>query len=229
MRARRVATSSLTSWCGVTWTRPCRRPVAGLSASLETSHLANLHDGVHEELRAYLLGGLALRLGDTATAVAQLEPLRVPRAVPGAAAVGRDADGGLRAQLEIRRGRPDEAARTLEEVFRLEARVGLIGGSPFYSQGLERFRYAGLLAGLGRLPEAAHWYDSFSSNSIFDLAFLAPALIERAGIDERLGRPDEAARHYRRALEVWARPDPELRPLADSAARALRRLSSGGR
>ena len=100
-----------------------REPAAGLSASLETSHLANLHDGVHEELRAYLLGGLALRLGDTATAVAQLEPLRVPRAVPGAAAVGRDADGGLRAQLEIRRGRPDEAARTLEEVFRLEARV----------------------------------------------------------------------------------------------------------
>ena len=197
----------------------------GVPASLETSHLANLHDGVHPELRAYLLGGLGLRLGDTAEAVAQLAGLRVARDVPGAATVGSDAAGSLRAQLDLRGGRLAEAAKALEGVHRLEARVGLIGGSPFYSQGLERFMYAGVLARLGRLPEAARWYDSFSSNSIFDLAFLAPALIEHAGIDERMGRPREAAEHYRRALEIWAAPDPELRPLADSAQRALRRLS----
>jgi hypothetical protein len=46
-------------------------------------------------------------------------------------------------QLAQRAGRTAEALAALEEVHRLEARVGLIGGSPFYSQGLARCAAAG--------------------------------------------------------------------------------------
>jgi tetratricopeptide (TPR) repeat protein len=113
----------------------------------------------------------------------------------------------------------------LEEVHRLEARVGLIGGSPFYSQGLERYLYAGLLQSEGRLEDASRWYGSFSSNSIFDFVYLAPSHIRRGRILERLGRQKEAAEHYRLALNLYDESDPEFRPLVREAQDGLARVA----
>jgi hypothetical protein len=76
----------------------------GRAASLETSHLANLHDGVHPELRAYLIAGLSLRLGDTAAARIYLAELERPHPTPHATTVGEDAAGSIRAQLAHRGG-----------------------------------------------------------------------------------------------------------------------------
>jgi tetratricopeptide (TPR) repeat protein len=146
-----------------------RRGPPSAPMSLETSHLANLHGVVHRELRAFLAAGLSLRLGDSVSAQKYLSELESPGRADARAAVAADAAASIRAQLAKLAGRPPEAARNLEEVLRLEARVGLIGGSPFYSQGLERFLYAGILTEQARLNEAMTWYDSFSGNSIFDL------------------------------------------------------------
>jgi tetratricopeptide (TPR) repeat protein len=115
------------------------------------------------------------------------------------------------------------AARLLAEVLRLEARVGLIGGSPFYSQGLERFRYAQVLEQLGRHEEAASWYDSFSSNSIFDLALLPAAELARARMEERLGHRTAAAKCYRRVVELWSGGDAIVQPLVTEARAGLYR------
>ncbi|MGH7528561.1 MAG: AAA family ATPase [Gemmatimonadales bacterium] len=196
------------------------------TTSLETSHLANLHDGVHAELRAYLIAGLSLRLDDTAAALPYLQQLERTAGTPEATTVARDAAGSIRAQLAQRAGRTAEAARLLEEVHRLEARVGLIGGSPFYSQGLERYLYAELLGSLGRSEEAIRWYGSFSNNSIFDLVYLAPSHLRRGHIFERLGQREEAAGHYRRVIELWKESDAELRPLVQEAEQGLARVAS---
>jgi tetratricopeptide (TPR) repeat protein len=199
--------------------RPSRAP-----PSLETSHLANLHDVVHEELRGYLAAGLSLRLGDTATARNYLGELETPGRTHARATVARDATGSIRAQLARRTGRASDAARDLEEVLRLEARVGLIGGSPFYSQGLERFLYAGVLAGEGRPQDANLWYDSFSSNSIFDLIYLAPSHLERGRIAEKLGQPRVALSHYQQAVALWLNCDPDLRALPEEARARIKAL-----
>ena len=188
-----------------------------LPASLETSHLANLHDVVEGEIRSYLAAGLSLRLGDTATARRYADELVTPRPEPARASVASDGLGSLRAQLALLGGRRPEAIRDLQEVLRLEARVGLIGGSPFYSQGLERFLYAGVLSDAGRLQDAAMWYDSFSSNSIFDLIYLAPANLARARLDERLGATAAAVGRYQQVVALWLDCDPELRQVPDTA------------
>lgn len=199
------------------------------TAHLETSHLANLHDGVHLELQEYLAAGLSLRLNDTTTARSYLHSLERPRSTPLAASVARDAAASIRAQFALRAGQAAEAARALEEVQRLEARVGLIGGSPFYSQGFERYLYAGLMESQGRLDDAVRWYGSFSSNSIFDFIYLAPSHLQRARILQRLGRQKEAAEHYQLALKLYQSSDPEFRPLVEEAEQGLASSGRTGR
>jgi DNA-binding SARP family transcriptional activator/tetratricopeptide (TPR) repeat protein len=194
--------------------------------NLETSHLANLHDIVEDELRAYLAAGLSVRLGDTTAARRYVAGLAASRGSPARAAVAADALGSIRAQVALRAGQGPEAIRDLQEVLRLEARVGLIGGSPFYSQGLERFLYAGALTDAGRLQEAALWYDSFSSNSIFDLIYLAPAGLARGRLAEQLGDVKGALGYYQQVVALWLGCDQQVRAIPDSARRRISALSS---
>jgi DNA-binding SARP family transcriptional activator/tetratricopeptide (TPR) repeat protein len=195
------------------------------AAHLETSHLANLHEGVHAELQQYLAAGLSLRMGDEAMARTYLQRLERPRTSALAASVAQDAAASIRAQMGLGAGRQAEAASELEQVQRLEARVGLIGGSPFYSQGLERYLYAGSMEKQGRFEDALRWYSTFSSNSIFDFVFLAPARVHRGRMLERLGRAREAADQYRSALELYQDSDPEFGPIVKEAREGLARLT----
>ena len=115
----------------------------------------------------------------------------------------------------------------LEEVLRLEARVGLIGGSPFYSQGLERYMYAVIAKDQEQFNAALRWYNSFASKSLFDFVYLAPSHVRRGRILERMGRQKEAAEHYRLALKVYDESDPEFRPLVREAQAGLVRVAAG--
>jgi tetratricopeptide (TPR) repeat protein len=136
--------------------------------------------------------------------------------------VARDAAEGLRARLLLAEDK-QAAAAALEEVQRLEASVGLIGGSPFFSQGYERYLYAGLLDSLGRTDDALWWYGSFEHNSIFDLVYLAPSHLRRAEIYARVGRPKEAAEHYGRAVALWQGGDVEFLSQLGQTKERLRR------
>ena len=194
-----------------------RARAASQPASLATSHLANLHDAVHAEIRSYLAAGLSIRLRDTLSAKRFLADLESGGRADAPATVAADAARSVRAQLARLAGRTSESVRGLADVLRLEARVGLIGGSPFYSQGLERFLYGGVLADEARLQDAALWFDSFSSNSIFDLIYLAPAHLERGRIAERLSQPTVALRHYEEVAALYLGCDAELRGIPDEA------------
>jgi DNA-binding SARP family transcriptional activator/tetratricopeptide (TPR) repeat protein/TolB-like protein len=195
--------------------------------SLESSHLANLHDGVHQEIGQYLAASLSLRMGDLAAARGYMQQLQQPRHTPAAATVAHDAAESIRAQLAQATGQPAEAIKALVEVHRLEARVGLIGGSPFYSQGLERYLFAELLEKQGRTEEALRWYGSFSSNSVFDFVYLAPSEIRMGRLLEHLGRRKAAAEHYGRALALYAGSDPEFKSLVQEAEAGLARVTAG--
>jgi tetratricopeptide (TPR) repeat protein len=184
------------------------------------------HDGIQQDIAAYLSAALALRAGDVGTARQGLAGLAAHASRAPPSAVVRDLAASLRAQLALSASRPADALRELEQVQAIDARADQVGSSPYYSQGLERFAYASLLEASGRLEDAALWYGSFSASSIFDLVFLAPSYLRRGAIAERRGRPAEARRHYEAALKLWAGCDPELRPLADTARMHLAALGA---
>ena len=77
-----------------------------------------------------------------------------------------------------------------------------------------------------RPEEAIRWFSSFTENSFWDAAYLAPSHYRRAELCERLGRGEDAVEHYRRFLELWAEAEPELRPWVERARAKLEAAAS---
>jgi DNA-binding SARP family transcriptional activator/tetratricopeptide (TPR) repeat protein len=182
------------------------------------------HEGIQQDIALYLSARLALRAGDVMAARRGLEQLAARASPLPPQAVVHDLAASLRAALAVSANRPADALRELEQVQAIDPRADQVGSSPYYSQGLERFAYAMLLEASGRAEDAAVWYGSFSASSIFDLVFLAPSYLRRGAIAEGFGRPDEARRHYERAVALWSDCDPELRPFVDTARTRLAAL-----
>jgi hypothetical protein len=59
--------------------------------------------------------------------------------------------------------------------------------------------------------------------------FRAPAHLRQAEIHERLGNPEEAARHYGRFVGLWRDGDSEFQPLVDTARKRLAGLTGSAR
>lgn len=176
-------------------------------------------DGIYAPRRLYLLGLIALRLGDTAAAARlaeQLEQLDHPAAT---AAAGRDLARIVRAQLEWSRGRPAEALQRLGAA-RIPAERALPTPSS-YATADERWLRAELLAAAGRLEEALRWFGTFPDPQAYDIHYLAPSYLRRAGLHERRAEQELAADCYRRFIELWHDADPELQPLVAQAQQRL--------
>jgi tetratricopeptide (TPR) repeat protein len=183
------------------------------------------HNEVHRHLRSFLLGLLDARLGDYGAAesyAAELETLESP---PRSPSLPEDLSLGVRAYVAWRRGEVAEGLALLDRA-RTQSYYQNSFRSPYYSLSLQRYLRAMLLADVGRLEESIRWYGSFVEISIFDLVFDAPSHLRRAEIYERLDRPDEAARHYARFIELWSDCDPELRGLVDRAEQRLSQLAA---
>jgi tetratricopeptide (TPR) repeat protein len=99
----------------------------------------------------------------------------------------------------------------------------LVANSPFYSQAYERDLRAELLESLGRYNEALAWYEALPEGNQ-EFVYLAPSHFKRAEIYERIGKPDSAAVHYARFIELWRNCDAELRPRVAEAERRLTQL-----
>jgi tetratricopeptide (TPR) repeat protein len=169
------------------------------------------------ELRAYLLGLLSVRLGDTAAAAMQLATL-AGVAEPERAEVARALAHALRAEMRRTAGDVAGALRELEQ-------FPFVPTWQLAHWGIrERFLRAELLHALGRDTEALPWYDSFTG--AYDMPWMAAAHLRSGEIHERLGDRDRAAFHYQRFVRLWNACDPALRPLVTQAGQALARLAA---
>lgn len=141
------------------------------STASPSMHLAfAAHNEVHQHLRAYLLGLIAVRQNRLAIAAerqAELETMERPRQ---AEALVRNLGLSLASVLAEAQGDGTTALRLLEST-RADTWFQLAATSPFYSQAFDRFRRAGLLQMLGRTGEAAAWYRSMAERSPYELVY----------------------------------------------------------
>jgi serine/threonine-protein kinase len=195
------------------------------SPSTTRSTWANSHDEAHRHLRLYLMGLLSARLGDEEAALRyarELERLGGPADVTELAG---DLARGVRAQLSVTQNRPEQALAALEQT-NMQTWYSLMAASLFFSQALERYTRAELLAATGREREAVTWFSSFEASSSRDLIYLAPSLLRRGEIYERLGEGEEAMLHYSRFIELWRDADPELLSMVEYAEDRLALLAT---
>jgi tetratricopeptide (TPR) repeat protein len=172
--------------------------------------------------REYYGGLVTLSLGDT------LAARRASLALLGTADstmqgdLARTFGHSLRARVLLAAGQPAEALQELESAG-WERTAGLS-----VAEVSDRFLRAELLHLLGQDDEAIGWYGSIAERASYELVYLAPAELRLGRIYEGRGESDQAARHYRRFLELWARPDSELQAVVEDAARRAAALAIGG-
>lgn len=171
-----------------------------------TGMFYNVHDGLHAELRIYLLGALDLRLGDTAAARTASGALE--RMAPGhpRGDIVRQLAGALRADLALAAGQMDAAMAALE-VATATSYYNAMAASPFSGGARPRFQRGQVLEALGQPGEAARWYGSLRHMSAFDYPYEGMALVARAVLLDSLGRADEAEEARGRVLRLWSDAD----------------------
>jgi DNA-binding SARP family transcriptional activator/tetratricopeptide (TPR) repeat protein len=179
------------------------------------------HLGLHPSLRAYFLGLVSVRLGDTAAALAHARELET-----GHDAVTRSTVAfaratfarSIRARVADAAGEPERALELLTQ-----AEWQPIA-SDVMIEALDRYYRAELLRRLGRADEARGWYASMAQRATYELPYLAPSHLQLAKLAEARGDEVEARRHYRGFVDSWRTADAGLRPLGDDATRHLAAL-----
>jgi DNA-binding SARP family transcriptional activator len=160
------------------------------------------HNELHALLRAFLLGLLAVRVGDLDAAVLDAETLAELPVPAGAEALLQHLGRTLGAELLRARGAPLEALAVLEQG-RLDVWFQYAVASPFFAGTYERFLRADLLAEAGRFPEALGWWGAIAERTPFELPFLAPALQRESETWQRLGDDERARICAERARALW--------------------------
>jgi tetratricopeptide (TPR) repeat protein len=183
-----------------------------------------IYNGLHPQIRRYLVGVLSVRLGDTAEATRQARALADDAAAARgeARAFASGLAAAVRAHVLLARGAPDSAVAALEEG-RLNVSEGLLD-APFANQATDRLARAEALRALGRDDEARAWYASLGETTMDMTVFFAPAQLRQGEIAERRGERETAAAHYARFVELWRGADPALQPAVDEARRRLAAL-----
>ncbi len=174
--------------------------------------------------RHYILGHLSVRREDDESARRAIARLESMGDDPERGELAKSLAHSVRAHLAWTRGEHAEALASLEEGT-MVIDADLRHTSPFYNRAFERFLRAEILLELGRDPEARGWYEGIVETGMWEALFLAPAHRRLGEIYTRLGERARAADHYKRFVEIWADPDPELRPIVEHARTRLAELS----
>ena len=131
-----------------------------------------MHNELHPTIREYLLGLIAVRLGEVAAAQAHSAELACR--VTGDGGLTDCLSAELDATIARADGRTGEALAILERS-RPRLWFQLTVASPFFSLASRRFLQAELLREAGRFVEAAGWYESIAQRSPYELVYAAPA------------------------------------------------------
>jgi tetratricopeptide (TPR) repeat protein len=169
-----------------------------------------------------------VRLGEHTSADRYASELDQLPGTPYIRSLGHALAEHARAELATARG---EAVEGLDTLARAEVEIGYDSGitSPFYSRAGARYLRGSLAESTGCHDEAVRWFASFGETSVYDLAYMTPALVRRGQSLEKLGRTEAAVDSYRRALALWAERDEELAPIIAPAAERLAALGFGAR
>ena len=182
-----------------------------------------------EELR--LAGASNLAGGSPPSALGGAGPNK-PACDPESSTITRelclDLRAGLAAESARRSGDYVGALRSLESLG-MRVPYQYAARSVFFARTRERFLRGALLERASRLTEAYEWYAAVPHGARLDYVYLAPTHLHRGQILERQGDRAGAAVHYRRVLELWRKPDPELVTLRSEAEDGLRRVSPAPR
>jgi DNA-binding SARP family transcriptional activator len=191
-------------------------PDAGPTGEVE--HTA-AHTGLHPYLRLHRLGILNIRLGDTVAALHEARAL----------ALAADSLSGRFAHTLAQSIRAHVAAaggHTREALAHLDAADWEAAAPVFAAEAYDRYFRAELLSRLGREDEALGWFRSIAERAAYELVYLAPAHLRQAEIYDRRGDRTQAARHYRRFIELWREADPELQPAVTAARKRVGELEA---
>ena len=179
------------------------------------------HLGVHPSLRAFALGLVSARLGDTTAALGYVRELESPpdSATRGAVAVARETFArSIRARVADAAGQPERALELLTQA------PWPVIASGYLTESLDRYYRADLLRRLGRADEAHGWYNAIAERATYELVYLAPSRLQLAQLAEARGDKEEARRRYRKFIDTWRAADPELAPLVAEARGKLAQL-----
>jgi serine/threonine-protein kinase len=185
---------------------------------------STVHDGIHDALRAYLLGLLDARLGDLPSARSSLEQLESAEFPRGSGSLGPDLALGLRATIALAAGDTTEAASILDAL-QLDTWQHYNVASAFFSAQYERFVYARALQHVGRFDDALRWYRSSRETSLRDLVFFVPGHFHSGEILEARGDSAAAVAHYRVVLDRWADADTGLQGYVTASRAGIARLT----
>jgi serine/threonine-protein kinase len=177
-------------------------------------------DGIFAAWHSYLLGVLAVRVGDAAAATRMAAELEARPDDPVRYMGEWIAARVLRAEVLRASGRTAEALAALGEPRALR----VLPSSLFYPVAHERFLRAELLRDLGRWTEALRWYDTFPDPGTYDLAYLPAVYSAKGAVYEALGKSAEARRSYQRVVTLLASADPEWTPMIGHARERLSAL-----
>ena len=184
-----------------------------------------VHDGLHPQLRHYLLGLVSARLGDTVMALRFADSLAAASLDSTRTMLARNLARAVRARVIHQRG---DAAAALAELGQpwLDPRTQATHRSSIFSQVADRYLRAELLREAGRFVEAIDGYAAVGDYSLDGLMYAGPSHLRRAEIYLKLGDRAKATTHLRRFIDMWRECDPALRPVRDAAESQLRELGS---
>ena len=171
------------------------------------------------KLRWYLLGLLSAQTGDYETARAYADRLEALEPQENLPTIHQDFALGVRADVFLREGRPEEALAALE---RAPRRVYYFPRSRPGDR--EVFLRARVLHALGRYDEAIRWYTPRMARGIAPV-LLAPSHYYRGQIYEEMGDTEKALLHYGAFVELWRDADPEHQPLVEEVKGRMARLA----
>ncbi|HEX5436538.1 MAG TPA: AAA family ATPase [Gemmatimonadaceae bacterium] len=200
---------------------------AAVPPSVHVSIWPTVHNGIHQALRAYLLGVLSARAGADSEATRYAAMVKQLSGPPLAPALPRALAASIRARLAWRHQKPAAALARLDSS-RMNVPDAYILASPFYSQAAARYLHAEVLHELGRDEEALDWYQTFGVTTPYDLPYLGPSLYAEGEIYAQRGDRETAIARYSRFITLWKDCDAELRPMVDEARRRVARLEGAG-
>lgn len=164
-------------------------------------------------IKEYLLGHLAVRLGDLEAATAHAQRLETEHAqeVDGlrrpfeAKKLAGDLAASVHAGVARERGDLNAAASYLRRATTSTA-PSTLQWLPFFDRAFERFAYAEVLRELGATSAALHWSRSITDDPFLN-AFLLPAYMNQASILDSATEAGSMARRHAATLREGADPD----------------------